>query len=83
MPQRLFIPGPTPIPASVQEAMAGPIVYHRGPDFPDLLTGVVEDSKSLFPTKDELFLLSSSGTGAMEEGRLSFPCGSPAAGSKI
>ena len=66
MPQRLFIPGPTPIPASVQEAMAGPIVYHRGPDFPDLLTGVVEDSKSLFPTKDELFLLSSSGTGAME-----------------
>ena len=66
MKQRLFIPGPTPIPEQVQTAMAGPIVYHRGPDFPALLTGVVEDAKKLFPTSDELFLLSSSGTGAME-----------------
>ena len=66
MTQRLFIPGPTPIPDQVQAAMAGPIVYHRGPDFPELLTGVVEDTKRLFPTKDELFLISSSGTGAME-----------------
>jgi aspartate aminotransferase-like enzyme len=64
--QRLFIPGPTPIPDRVQDAMSGPIVYHRGPDFPDLLTGVVEDAKGLFPTDDELFLLSSSGTGGME-----------------
>jgi aspartate aminotransferase-like enzyme len=46
--------------------MSGPLVYHRGPEFPDLLTGVVEDAKRLFPTQDELFLLSSSGTGAME-----------------
>jgi serine---pyruvate transaminase len=66
MNQRLFIPGPTPIPDRVQAAMAGPIVYHRGPDFPDLLTGVVEDAKALFPTSDELFLVSSSGTGVME-----------------
>ncbi|MBS14001.1 MAG: aminotransferase [Gemmatimonadetes bacterium] len=66
MKSRLFIPGPTPIPQAVQDAMAGPIVYHRGPDFPELLTGVVEDAKKLFPTQDELFLLSSSGSGVME-----------------
>ena len=64
--QRLFIPGPTPIPDQVQKAMSDPIVYHRGPEFPDLLTSVVNDAKKLFPTNDELFLLSSSGTGAME-----------------
>jgi aspartate aminotransferase-like enzyme len=46
--------------------MSGPIVYHRGPEFPDFLISVVDDAKRLFPTDDELFLLSSSGTGAME-----------------
>lgn len=46
--------------------MAGPIVYHRGPDFPELLTGVVADTKTLFPADDDLYLLSTSGTGAME-----------------
>lgn len=46
--------------------MAGPVVYHRGPDFPALLTGVVDDLKHLFPTGHEVFLLSTSGTGAME-----------------
>ena len=46
--------------------MAGPVVYHRGPDFPALLTGVVEDLKRLFPTTHEVFVLSTSGTGAME-----------------
>jgi aspartate aminotransferase-like enzyme len=46
--------------------MAGPIVYHRGPDFPALLTGVVDDLKRLFPTEHEIFVLSTSGTGAME-----------------
>ena len=66
MNQRLYIPGPTPIPSQVQDAMSGPIVYHRGPDFPDLLTGVIADAKRLFPTQDELFLLASSGTGSME-----------------
>ena len=64
--KRLFTPGPTPIPDRVQTAMAGPPVYHRGPDFPPLLGGVVSGLKRVFPSTDELFLLSSSGTGAME-----------------
>ncbi|MCZ6633496.1 MAG: alanine--glyoxylate aminotransferase family protein [bacterium] len=63
---RLFAPGPTPIPPRVQAAMAGPIVYHRGPDFPDLLQGVVRGLKATFPTPHDCFVLSSSGSGAME-----------------
>lgn len=66
MKQRLFIPGPTPIPEAVQAAMAMPMVYHRGPDFPDLLTGIVEDLQGVFPTSHEVFVLATSGTGAME-----------------
>lgn len=64
--QRLFTPGPTPIPARVQAAMAGPVVYHRGPDFPALLRGVAADLKTVFPTPHDLLLLACSGTGAME-----------------
>ncbi len=64
--QRLFTPGPTPIPDRVQAAMAAPIVYHRGPDFPPLLQGVVADLKTVFPTPHDLLVLACSGTGAME-----------------
>jgi aspartate aminotransferase-like enzyme len=48
--------------------MASPLVYHRGPDFPDLLKGLVRDLKFVFPTTDEVFILSCSGSGAMEAG---------------
>ncbi|MDP6777279.1 MAG: alanine--glyoxylate aminotransferase family protein [Candidatus Latescibacteria bacterium] len=64
--QRLFAPGPTPIPDPVQAALAEPPVYHRGPAFPELLTGVLEDVKSVFPTTHDLLALASSGTGVME-----------------
>ncbi len=66
--QRLFTPGPTPIPDRVQEAMAAPLVYHRGPDFPAFLTHLIRDLKLVLPTTDDTFLLSCSGTGAMEAG---------------
>ena len=64
--QRLFAPGPTPIPQPVQAAMAEPPVYHRGPAFPQLLTGVLEDVKTVFPTSYDVLALAASGTGAME-----------------
>ncbi len=66
MKDRLFAPGPTPIPERVQAAMAEPLIYHRGADFPDLLRGVVEGLKPVFPTTDDVFVLASSGTGVME-----------------
>ncbi len=33
MQQNLRIPGPTPIPPEVAEAMARPMINHRGPEF--------------------------------------------------
>ena len=64
--QRLFTPGPTPIPERVQAAMAGTPVYHRGPEFPALLRDAVEGLQEVFPTAYDVFLLSCSGTGVME-----------------
>lgn len=66
MKSRIFAPGPTPIPDEVQAAMAAPLVYHRGPDFPDFIRSVVEKLKPVFPTQDDVLLLASSGSGAME-----------------
>lgn len=66
MKQRLFAPGPTPIPDEVQAAMSAPLVYHRGPDFPDFIREVVDKLKPVFPTQDDVLLLASSGSGAME-----------------
>ncbi|MFT5366407.1 MAG: aspartate aminotransferase-like enzyme [Candidatus Latescibacterota bacterium] len=66
MKQRLFAPGPTPIPDEVQAAMAAPLVYHRGSDFPNFIRDVVAKLKPVFPTQDDVLLLASSGSGAME-----------------
>lgn len=46
--------------------MARPIVHHRTKDFEGLLGEVREGLKWLFQTKNEVLLLASSGTGAME-----------------
>lgn len=66
MKQHLFAPGPTPIPDAVQAAMAEPLVYHRGSDFPAFIQDVVQKLKPVFPTQDDVLLLASSGSGAME-----------------
>ncbi|MEW5758577.1 MAG: alanine--glyoxylate aminotransferase family protein [Candidatus Omnitrophota bacterium] len=62
----LLTPGPTPIPASVLEAEARPIIHHRTPQFQVYLKEVEENLKYVFQTKNDVYLLASSGTGAME-----------------
>jgi aspartate aminotransferase-like enzyme len=64
--QNLRIPGPTPVPEKVLEAMAWQMVNHRGPEFGQMLQDVTEKMKQLFLTKNDLFLLSGSGTGGLE-----------------
>lgn len=63
---RLFTPGPTPIFPLAQKAMSSPILYHRSKAFVELLSGVREGLKKLVGTRNEVLILSSSGTGAME-----------------
>ncbi len=64
--KRLFTPGPTPVPESIALAMAQPMIHHRHPEFIELFDRVKENLKYLFQTKNDVFTLTSSGTGAME-----------------
>ncbi len=62
----LLTPGPTPIPESVTQALSGPIIHHRTPAFQALFEEVQAGLKGLFQTKQDVLLLASTGTGAME-----------------
>lgn len=64
--QYLMLPGPTPVPPGVLRALAKPMINHRGPEFKALLEDVSRGLKEVFRTKNEVFILSSAGTGAME-----------------
>jgi len=62
----LLTPGPTPLPPQVCEAMSRPIIHHRTPQFQAILKEASEGLKYVFQTKNDVFILVSSGTGAME-----------------
>ena len=62
----LLTPGPTPLPPQVLEAMARPIIHHRTPQFQEILKEVSAGLKYVFQTANDVFIISSSGTGAME-----------------
>jgi aspartate aminotransferase-like enzyme len=62
----LLSPGPTPIPNEVLTAMAETIIHHRTPQFSRIFTDTREGLQSLFGTRDDVLILASSGTGAME-----------------
>jgi len=62
----LLAPGPTPVPPDVLLRMAEPIIHHRAPAFSELFERVREGLKYVFQTKNEVIVLASSGTGAME-----------------
>jgi serine---pyruvate transaminase len=66
-PEIILAPGPTPIPPEVLLAQGGPLVYHRGPGFGDLMRDVTGRLRELYRTDTaEIFLLTSSGTGGLE-----------------
>lgn len=62
----LLTPGPTPLPPEVCEAQARPIIHHRTPQFQAILKEACDGLKYVFQTKNDVFTLASSGTGAME-----------------
>ena len=63
---RLFTPGPTPLLPAAQFAMAAADMHHRTPEFRALFKRVLEQLKEFVGTKNDVLLLASSGTGAME-----------------
>ncbi|MDD3436982.1 MAG: alanine--glyoxylate aminotransferase family protein [Candidatus Gastranaerophilales bacterium] len=62
----LMIPGPTPVPESILLAMAKHPIGHRSSEFSNILKEVYADLKWLFQTKNDVFIFTASGTGAME-----------------
>jgi len=64
--QNLRTPGPTPIPPEIIEAMSGPMINHRGPEFLAIITDATEKLKQVFMTRNDLFILTASGTGSLE-----------------
>ena len=62
----LRIPGPTPVPPDVLQAGARPMIDHRGRVFGEILNRVTDRLKYFFQTKNDVFLLTCSGTGGME-----------------
>src|SRR5579875_228008 len=63
---RLFTPGPTPLLPAAQFAMAAADIHHRTPEFRALYQRVLDQLKTFVGTKNDVLLLASSGTGAME-----------------
>jgi len=63
---RLFTPGPTPLLPAAQFAMAAADIHHRTPEFRALYLRVLAQLKEFVGTKNDVIILSSSGTGAME-----------------
>lgn len=62
----LMIPGPTPIPEEVKQAMAADMINHRSSAFKEILNDCVDGVKWAYQTKNDLLIIPSSGSGGME-----------------
>ena len=63
---QLRIPGPTPCPQEVLQAVSKQMISHRGKEFITMFNSVTEKLKRVFQTQDDVFLLTCSGTGGLE-----------------
>src|SRR4051794_26047357 len=63
---RLMTPGPAPVPEDVLLELARPVIHHRSAEAKQVITDVARDLKTVFQTKNDVLILTSSGTGAME-----------------
>ncbi len=61
----LLTPGPVPIPDSILKKLSEPMIHHRCSEFEDILTRTKFLLQKAFQTEQEVFILNSSGTGAM------------------
>lgn len=68
----LLIPGPTPVPARVLSAMSRQMINHRGPSFSSIINEIVDGVKWAYQTKNDIIVLTASGTGGMEAAIVNF-----------
>jgi aspartate aminotransferase-like enzyme len=62
----VMLPGPTNVPNRVMNAMLAPVINHRSDDFRELYKSIVEKTQKVFMTSNDIVLLTTSGTGAVE-----------------
>ena len=68
----LRIPGPTPCADEALEAMSRQMINHRGPEFAEILKRVTAGVQQVFQTKNDVIILTTSGTGGMEAAVVNF-----------
>ncbi|MDE0119232.1 MAG: alanine--glyoxylate aminotransferase family protein [Bdellovibrionales bacterium] len=61
----LLTPGPVPIPKLILDSLSRPMIHHRCSEFEDIFKQTKTLLKKIFQTKQEVFILNASGTGAM------------------
>jgi len=64
--RKLLIPGPTEVKEEVLLSQTKPMISHRGTEFSSLYRSIIEKLQRILNTKNDIFVLTSSGTGAME-----------------
>ncbi|MHC1596934.1 MAG: pyridoxal-phosphate-dependent aminotransferase family protein [Methermicoccaceae archaeon] len=62
----LMIPGPVPVASRIVRAMSKPMMSHRSSEFSKLYERCTEGLKALFGTENPVYILSGTGTLAME-----------------
>ena len=62
----IMLPGPTNVPARIMKAMTEPTIGHRSRDFHALHEKILKNLKYLFQTRNDVYALTSSGTGGIE-----------------
>jgi aspartate aminotransferase-like enzyme len=62
----VMLPGPTNVPNRVINAMLTPMINHRSDDFRKLYKDIVNKTQTVFETENDVVVLTTSGTGAVE-----------------
>ncbi|MBI1777984.1 MAG: alanine--glyoxylate aminotransferase family protein [Proteobacteria bacterium] len=65
-PYRLRLPGPTAVPERVRQAIAEPVLAHRGAEFRAILSEAESLLRPLFGSANKIMPFASTGTGMME-----------------
>ena len=63
-----MIPGPTPVPERVLQALSSHPIGHRSKDFQEIVSSTTDNLKWLHQTQNEVLTITGSGTAAMEAG---------------
>ena len=64
--ETLLVPGPTPVLPEIYDALASEIMGHTDPRFVEIFKRAIENTKQLFQTDGEVYVVAGSGTLAME-----------------